>query len=52
LTAVGLLFVKGKKILDNAPRLAAVGRILPGLSSLLIAAIGLGILIRSLLKVF
>lgn len=51
LTVVGLLFVKGKKMLDNAPRMMALGRILPVLSSLLIVVIGAGILLRSLFTI-
>lgn len=52
LTVVGLLFVKGKRVLDSAPRMMALGRILPALSSLLIVIIGAGILLRALFTVY
>lgn len=48
LTIVGLLFVKGRGVLESAPRMMALGRILPLVSSLLIVVIGAAIIIRAL----
>jgi ABC-type nickel/cobalt efflux system permease component RcnA len=41
LTAVGLLFVKGNRLVQQQLRLGAWGRLLPALSALVILAIGL-----------
>jgi len=47
LTAVGLLFVKGGRLFDRSPRTSALARILPIISSLAIALLGLFITIQS-----
>ena len=51
LTAVGLLFVRGKEILERTPRIMAASRMLPIFSSLLIGIIGAVIYVRALAAV-
>jgi len=47
LTVVGLLFVKGKAAVESNPRVVAIGRLLPMVSSLIIALIGAGIVAKA-----
>ena len=51
LTAVGLLFVKGGKLLEHSPRATGITRFLPVVSSLAIAVIGAVITVQSVLKI-
>ena len=43
LVVVGLLFIKGSRLIQNAPSFAAVGRLLPTMSALVICLLGGGI---------
>jgi cytochrome c biogenesis protein CcdA len=41
LTSVGLLFVKGSRLVQQLPRVAPWGRLLPAVSALVIMVIGI-----------
>ena len=43
LVVVGLLFIKGSRLIQNAPSFAAAGRLLPAMSALVICLLGGGI---------
>lgn len=43
LTAVGLLFIKGSRLLDGVPAFSTASRWLPALSALAIGVLGIGI---------
>ena len=43
LTAVGLLFIKGSRLLDRVPAFSTASRWLPALSGLVIGVLGIGI---------
>jgi hypothetical protein len=50
-TAVGLLFVKGGKLLKRSPKATGTTRLLPVVSSLAIAVIGVVITVQSVLRI-
>jgi nickel/cobalt transporter (NicO) family protein len=47
LTGVGLLFIKGSQLLQNAPRAATVSRYIPAVSALMMLIIGVGITVEA-----
>jgi ABC-type nickel/cobalt efflux system permease component RcnA len=47
LTGVGLLFIKGSQLLQNAPGAAAVSRYIPAVSALVMLIIGVGITVEA-----
>ncbi|MCP4693484.1 MAG: ABC transporter permease, partial [Desulfobacterales bacterium] len=51
LTTVGLLFVKGGRLIERSPRATVMTRFLPVISSLAIAVIGVIITARSVLRI-
>ncbi len=47
LTGVGLLFIKGSQLLQNAPRAVTVSRYIPAVSALMMLIIGVGITVEA-----
>jgi ABC-type nickel/cobalt efflux system permease component RcnA len=48
LTGVGLLFLKGSQLLQDAPRVAAVSRYVPAVSAMVILILGVGITVEAI----